>query len=79
MKKTNVTKFEKTADFLLLLYFMLDPFLYVLQNFIEGRLTITNCGFKKSTTSISRDTTDSTVPNNTLSLQESINITDNHV
>ncbi|KAJ8980692.1 hypothetical protein NQ317_010594 [Molorchus minor] len=39
--------FTKIADALLCVYFTLDPFVYVLQNYMEGRFILPCCFFKK--------------------------------
>nr|CAH7763097.1 unnamed protein product [Callosobruchus chinensis] len=54
----SIKVFEKTADTLLTVYFALDPFVYVLQNYFEGRITFNCCFFKKSTSSLASNTND---------------------
>lgn len=70
-----VESYAKAADHLLNIYFTLDPFVYVLQNYAEGRISFSCCNFRKSTSSLSTATTVSAIPNNT-QLQETTFIND---
>ncbi|KAJ8950371.1 hypothetical protein NQ314_007910, partial [Rhamnusium bicolor] len=58
--------FTKLADILLCVYFTLDPFVYVLQNYMEGRCILPCCFFKRSMSSIPTTTTTLGTPTSVL-------------
>ncbi|KAJ8918661.1 hypothetical protein NQ315_014980 [Exocentrus adspersus] len=58
--------FTKIADVLLVVYFTLNPFVYVLRNYIERRFVLPSCFFKRSTNSLHTTTTTVETPTSVL-------------
>ncbi|KAJ8941869.1 hypothetical protein NQ318_001721 [Aromia moschata] len=65
-KASSTRTFTKIADTLLCVYFTLDPFVYVLQNYMEGRFIWPCCSLRRSMSSLPTTTTTVGTPTSVL-------------